>query len=444
MLSKTFSKSLNSIQDDGHTAGTSFSKSRKSIIDDDDSEDAFLELQISSSSEVWPDVFFQTHRDSFDCTDDPVPKDVFERLNEQGMSTGEEQKTKESNINQEWLVSKIVCIRGEISALTKELRRLEKLYFLTKQSATSSPKMFLKLKTRRCPVRFNFKNAKSQRSSTTQSCEPASKSSVSVLFSDIVGFTTISSKLSAAKVSDLLRRLYARFDALATKHGVTNVDIMGDAYMAATNLHDDQHSDHAARLARFAIDAVRAAQDTPIDADSPDSPSVQIRVGVHCGPVSACVLGAHGGKLTLVGDTVNVASRMESCSIPGHVQCSEAAAALIARQAPDVELEPRAGGVHVKGKGQMRTYWVGSAVPGKTLAGRPLPRQSSAADATASLCRKSASAADRRSSLFGCALPWGVGGPAAPGPPVDALRRTDPGRSLGRAALRVPQTAQSK
>ena len=289
-------------------------------------------------------------------------------------------------------LSRILLVKTKLRALKKELRKLEAIN-LAKQRRISRPKATTnKGPVRRCSARLGESKPLPQaykkqsntpdRLSKDQSFKPTSMQCVSVLFSDIVGFTKICSNLSAQKVADLLRRLYARFDALAAQHGVTNVDIIGDAYMAATNLHDDQHSDHAARLARFAIDAVRAAQDTPIDADSPDSPSVQIRVGVHCGPVSACVLGAHGGKLTLVGDTVNVASRMESCSIPGHVQCSEAAAALIARQAPDVELEPRAGGVHVKGKGQMRTCWVGSATsgPGSRLSGarlRPPRRWSS-------------------------------------------------------------------
>ena len=320
----------------------------------------------------------------FDCSDDPAPKDIFENLNETN-KTKEKHTTVDQILVQDELLKKILSFRKEIRELKKELRRLESLRFPQKLKTTCSPKPCINLKIRRNPVRLNFSVATRnacRRNDTRCFQLPTSKPCVSIFFSDIVGFTKISSKLSAAKVSDLLRRLYARFDALAAQHGVTNVDIIGDAYMAATNLHDDQHSDHAARLARFAIDAVRAAQDTPIDADSPDSPSVQIRVGVHCGPVSACVLGAHGGKLTLVGDTVNVASRMESCSIPGHVQCSEAAAALIARQAPDVELEPRAGGVHVKGKGQMRTCWVGSATsgPGSRLSGarlRPPRRWSS-------------------------------------------------------------------
>jgi class 3 adenylate cyclase len=243
------------------------------------------------------------------------------------------------------------------------------------------------------------------------------------MFSDIVGFTTISSKMSPTKVSDLLDRLFRKFDALAQAHGIQRVDIIGDAYMAATNLLEDQAGDHAARLARFALDAVAAARSTRIDDDAPDSPSVAIRVGLHCGPVSACVLGAHAGKYTLVGDTVNVASRMESASIPGHVQCSEAAAALIALQSRDIPLHPRAGGALVKGKGHMRTYWVGATAPQAPRAHFRLPLPIDPAQRP-----QPAWAFTATPFRNGPAAGFGPGGPAT-GPedsdrcPVDVLRR---------------------
>ena len=191
--------------------------------------------------------------------------------------------------------------------------------------------------------------------------EPIVRDCVSVFFSDIVGFTSISSTMDAARVSSLLTRLFAKLDALAQLHGVQKVDVIGDAYLAATNILEDQAADHAARLARFALDAVTAAAATRLDDADPASPAVQIRVGIHSGPVSATVVGAQGFKYTIFGDTVNTASRMESTSLPGRVQCSAEAAALIARQDPQVPLAAREGGVQAKGKGRMHTCWVGQA-----------------------------------------------------------------------------------
>ena len=80
--------------------------------------------------------------------------------------------------------------------------------------------------------------------------EPISTSMSSIFYSDIVGFTQISSKLSADKVARMLNNLFKRLDRLAYLHGVQKVDVGGDAYIAATNFTEDQPDDHAARLAR--------------------------------------------------------------------------------------------------------------------------------------------------------------------------------------------------
>ena len=171
---------------------------------------------------------------------------------------------------------------------------------------------------------------------------PISTASSSLFYSDIVGFTTISSILSAEKVSRMLDDLFKRLDRLAYLHGVQKVDVVGDAYIAATNFTEDQPDDHAARLARFAIDAVAAAQAVPVDADDPDRHGcLQVRVGLHCGPVVGIVADRASLKYTLIGETAVTAARMESSGAAGRIQCSAAAARLIAQQASDIVLLPR-------------------------------------------------------------------------------------------------------
>ena len=189
--------------------------------------------------------------------------------------------------------------------------------------------------------------------------EAESYDCVTVFFSDIVGYTTISSKLDSMKVSDMLDRLYFRFDAISHEHDVFKVDTIGDAYMAVTNLHTDQ-SDHAARMARFSVDVMQASNETLIDIDDPSKGYVQIRVGFHSGPIVANVVGTRCPKYTLFGDTVNTASRMESNSIACRIQCSDRSADLVRRQDSSIEVVSR-GQIEVKGKGEMHTFWVNGA-----------------------------------------------------------------------------------
>ncbi|CAB9505497.1 activated protein kinase catalytic subunit alpha-1 [Seminavis robusta] len=187
--------------------------------------------------------------------------------------------------------------------------------------------------------------------------DPDHRDSVTIFFSDIVGFTNLSATLEPRKVAQMLDRLYTKLDALTHKHDIFKVETIGDAYMAVTNLVKEQDDDHARRIALFAIDAIAAANDTIIDADDPAKGHVNIRVGFHSGSVVGDVVGTRAPRYCLFGDTVNTASRMESNSEVNRIHCSRAAAQLLHTQCPDLPLTSR-GKISVKGKGKMHTYWV--------------------------------------------------------------------------------------
>ncbi len=121
----------------------------------------------------------------------------------------------------------------------------------------------------------------------------------------------------------MLERLFGKSDKLAAIHGIQRVDIIDGCYIAASNFSADQACDHAVRLARFALDAITAAADNLTDEQRPALGPIRLLAGMHCGTVCGSVVGTHGGrKYTLLGDAVNVASRMQSHGAAGAVQCS--------------------------------------------------------------------------------------------------------------------------
>lgn len=188
--------------------------------------------------------------------------------------------------------------------------------------------------------------------------EPENHDLVTIVFSDIKGFTDISQELPPMKVSMMLDRLYLAFDKIARKHGVFKVETIGDAYMGVTNLVENQEDTHVKQIAEFAIDMINEAGQILVDEEEPEKGYIRIRVGFHSGPVVANVIGSLNPRYGLFGDTVNTASRMESNSAGSRILCSEASYAFLKRQAPNLSCTSR-GKIPVKGKGDMVTYWVG-------------------------------------------------------------------------------------
>ncbi len=173
---------------------------------------------------------------------------------------------------------------------------------------------------------------------------------VSVLFADIVGFTTYSATVSPEQLVAELNSVFEQFDELATRHGVEKIKTIGDAYMVAAGVPETTDQP-AAALARFALDMQAASQAIVRG----DGQPFTLRIGIATGAAVAGVIGADKRAFDLWGDTVNTASRMESHGEPGRIQvCPETARHLEGTLA----LQPREP-IDIKGKGRMQTFFLG-------------------------------------------------------------------------------------
>ena len=170
---------------------------------------------------------------------------------------------------------------------------------------------------------------------------------VSVLFADLVGSTELADALDPGTLVDVLNRVFTAFDDLTDRHGLEKVKTVGDAYIAVGGLITP-HRDHLTSAAELAL----ALRDEIENHAVPDVGTLEIRLGLHTGPVVAGVIGKRKFSYDIWGDTVNTASRMESTGIPGEIQVT---ANVRDRLQHQYVFEPR-GTITVKGKGQMQTW----------------------------------------------------------------------------------------
>jgi class 3 adenylate cyclase len=172
---------------------------------------------------------------------------------------------------------------------------------------------------------------------------------VGVLFADIAGFTEIAGHFSAESVVRFLRETFTQFDILCERHGVEKIKTIGDAYMACSGVSSPDRNGLLS-LARFALEMLTTAAQLRC----PDGEPLRLRIGIHSGPVIAGVIGQKKFAYDMWGDTVNVAQRLESTGMPGHVHVTEAVYAQLKQH---FSFEPR-GTIELKGKGGMTTYFI--------------------------------------------------------------------------------------
>ena len=142
-----------------------------------------------------------------------------------------------------------------------------------------------------------------------------------MLFADVVGFGRITARMKPYEIVGCLNRLFSEFDKVAEDVGVEKIKTIGDNYMTVVGVPTVRRG-HARVAVKLALDLVAAAERLRLQLPVP----FPIRVGVHTGPVMAGVIGTHRFAYDVWGDTVNIASRVESASKAGHVLVSSTTA----------------------------------------------------------------------------------------------------------------------
>jgi adenylate cyclase len=238
-----------------------------------------------------------------------------------------------------------IVLRARIGAVLekKRLRDFERIYLRQiEEERARSDRLLLNVLPR--PIADRLKSGESR--------VVNSFDEVTVMFADLVGFTSLSTQITPTMLVRLLDQIFSAFDELADRHGLEKIKTIGDAYMAAAGL-PFPHQDHASAAVRMAMD-----MHGTIEKISRQSQwDLQMRIGICTGPVIAGIIGQNKFIYDLWGDTVNTASRMESHGLPGKTQVAATTYELLRDRFP---FEER-GTIEVKGKGTMKTYFLGPA-----------------------------------------------------------------------------------
>ncbi len=244
----------------------------------------------------------------------------------------------EGNVNCKFVEGKPVATRAIFRDITKRLEAEEAL----RQQQQKTESLLLNILPQ--PIAERLKQETQETSTIAEDF-----AEVSVMFADIVGFTQLASSLHPIELVNLLNHIFSAFDRLCEQHGLEKIKTIGDAYMVVGGL-PTRRDDHAEAIAEMALDMQAAITDFR----DTTGQGFNIRTGINTGPVVAGVIGLKKFSYDLWGDTVNIASRMESHGIPGQIQVT---AATYERLQHKYLFEKR-GVILVKGKGEMTTYFL--------------------------------------------------------------------------------------
>ncbi len=231
----------------------------------------------------------------------------------------------------------VAKIRQTLAALAISLKQTQQTAYQLETEQKKSEKLLLNILPEPIAVRL-----KEEEGAIADGFAEAT-----VLFADIVGFTQLADRLPPQELVVLLNRIFSQFDQLLEQHHLEKIKTIGDAYMVVGGL-PQPNPDHAAAVADMALDMQRAIDEF----NQVTGESFKMRIGIHTGPVVAGVIGLKKFIYDLWGDTVNIASRMESHGLPGEIQVTEVTYECLKDR---YDFKPR-GIIPIKGKGEMSVY----------------------------------------------------------------------------------------
>jgi class 3 adenylate cyclase len=189
----------------------------------------------------------------------------------------------------------------------------------------------------------------------TGSYKAQTYNNVTVMFCDIVDFTTLGEKLNAQELVHDLHEFFSGVDDIIARRGIEKIKTIGDAYLCASGLNEDESNESAIDMIQAAIEIIEFNNNLNILKNKGNRLAFSIRIGIHTGSLTAGVVGKTKYAYDIWGDTVNMASRMQSCSEPGKINISGYTYNLIQ---DEFNLEYR-GQINAKNKGNIDMYFVG-------------------------------------------------------------------------------------
>ena len=251
-----------------------------------------------------------------------------------------------------WVVIGLIVVTGAALIVWLKMRQMRR-YQIELEKKVEERTHDLKLEKEKSErLLLNILPAEVARELTERPGQTIAKKypNITVLFTDIVGFTHMSDGMTAEEVVTMLNKMVSLFDERASREGIEKIKTIGDAYMAATGFTEEVNSIGASRMVRFALglmeDVRRFNLSSPV--------KVQIRLGINTGNLVAGVIGKSKFIYDIWGDTVNVASRMESTGEPMKIHVTESTY----QQTKDQFAYSEGIEVEVKGKGMMKTYFL--------------------------------------------------------------------------------------